>query len=318
MSTPFFTQCACALFEQVPPLGDIERALDGWAVAGQQQPATGEDGWLACGPGLVVELRGGGSVIVDVVDREWPDGPHAGADAPALAAAWRAGLFGPCATPGALGRAKAQAWAWGGAEAAAGRHRGFVRLRTVVELPQDGSPRLPVGHDPVHELTTLTEMAGALLRLRGATALFFPGGEAVRSREQVEAVLQRKAGLGPPPVELWLNLRAVGLGEEGGARWLLVDTVGMGQLRLPDQEALFAEGEEGPEAVAPMLRSACLHLLSGKGIPDGSTSDDASGRRWRASAATGVLAPRDRPVVRWLPEGSARPTEALLARLRSP
>src|SRR6266542_1417621 len=185
MENFFFTQCACVLFDHAPALEDVERALEGWPVAGQQAPAPGEDGWIASGAGFVVELRTGAAVIVDVVDRPWPDDPRAAAELPALAAAWKGGMFGPSSAPGALARAKVQSWAWEDGAATADRHGALVRMRTVVELASDGSRELPKEHDPVHELTTLTEMAGALLRLRGATAFFLPGGEALRSRDQV-------------------------------------------------------------------------------------------------------------------------------------
>jgi Domain of unknown function (DUF4261) len=307
-----FTQCACILFDDVPPLDELHGALERWPVVGEQQAASGEDGWVACGRGVVVELRSGAAVIADVVERPFPDDPRAVAQAPALDAAWGQGTFGPTAKPGALARAKEQAWTWAEGAGAADRHRAFVRLRTLVDL-NDGE--LPEDHDPLHELTTLTEMAGDVLRLRGATALFMPGGEALRSREQVDSMLRRKTGLGPPPIELWLNLRAAALGEEGELRWKLVDVVGMGQLRLPDAEAVFVDGQEQAEAVAPLLRNACLHLVSGKDIPDGSTADDARGRRWRASSAQSLLLP-GRPVVRWFPEASAQLTETTLARLR--
>jgi hypothetical protein len=157
-------------------------------------------------------------------------------------------------------------------------------------------------------------MAGTLLALPGATALFLPGGESLRSREQVEAVMRRKIGTGPPPIDLWTNLRALVLGQVGDRRWMIVDTVGMGQLRLPDEEAVFAEGQEQVEAVARLLRNASLHLLAGRPVPDGSTADDGSGRRWRVSRATGGLSP-ERPVLRWLPQQSASPDEVMLSRL---
>jgi Domain of unknown function (DUF4261) len=309
-----FTQCVCVFFDQAPPLTDVEQALDGWTVVGPQEAAPGEDGWVACGPGLVVELRQGGSVLVDLVPHPWPDAPPTGTGESALGAAWRAGMFGPTAAPGTLARARKQSWAWVDGAEAAERHRAFARLRTVVELPEDAPLELPKEHDPVHELTTLTEMASALLRMRTATALFLPGGEALRSRAQVDAAMRRKFGTAPPPVDLWMNLRALGLGQVGDARWMLVDVIGMGQLRLPDQEAIFVEGQEEPDAVAALLRNASLHLIDGKPIPDGSTADDGRGRKWRASAASGALHPA-RPVLRWLPEESAHPNEALLARL---
>ena len=315
-SMDFVTQCAGVLFERAPALDDLVLALDGWAVAGSQPPASGEDGWLACGPGFVVELRSGGSVLVDVVDRPWPDEGGAASSASAFAAAWRSGVFGPVAAPGALARARTSSQAWAGGAQAVERHRAFVRLRTVVDLPADANASLPRDHDPVHELTAVTEMAGAILALRGATALFLPAGEALRSRDQVDEVMRRKTGVGAPPVELWVSLRALALGQIGDTRWTVVDTVGMGQLRVPDQEALFAEGQEQVEAVGSLLRNAGLHLVGGKSIPDGSTADDGQGRRWKAGGATSVLAPA-RPILRWLPEQSAGPNEAMLARLRA-
>lgn len=312
MPSLLFTQCAAVLFDAPPSLEEVERALAAWPVAGAQKPAEGDDGWIASGPGFLVELRKGGAVIVDVVDRPWPDDPRAALEKPALAAAWRAGQLGIASAPGALARARQQCWAWADGPDAAARHRAFVRMRKVVPL-KDESGSLPKDHDPVHELATLTEMAAPLLRLPGASALFFPGGEALRSREQVEEVLQRKVGVGPPSLDLWVNLRALGLGEEGATKWALVDTIGMRQLRLPDHEAIFADGQEEPDAVAQMLTNACLHTAAGKGIAPGSTMDDARGRRWKASQATGLLSP-ERPVIRWNPEAGPAPSEAFLAR----
>jgi hypothetical protein len=313
MATPFFTQCACVLFEEPPALDQLEQALDGWKVTAEQEPAPGDDGWLACGRGFVLALRTGAGVVVDVVDRPWPDDPGASKDTP-IAAAWRAGMFGPTAAPGALGRAKQQAWAWEDAATVAAQHRAFVRIRTVIELPAEGPAELPKGHDPAHELTTVTEVARDVLRMKGAVGFFLPAGETLRSRAQVEEALQRKSGVAPPPIDLWFNMRAMGLGQEGDARWVLVDMVGLGQLRLPDLEALFAEGQEDADAVASLLRNACLHSLSAGPIGEGSTAEDGRGRRWKSSRATGILAPRNRTVVRWLPEQSAKPGEALFAK----
>jgi hypothetical protein len=312
-----FTQCAAVLFDRVPSLEQLALALGGWDVSAKQEPAPGDGGWITCGAGLVIELRSGSSILVDLAAHPWPDDPCSGPVAGAIAAAWRSGTFGPTASPGALARARQQTWAWPAAAAMAGRHAAFVRLRTIVRLP-DEAPQLPRNHDPLHELGSLTELAGAILRVEGATALFFPAGEALRSPAMVREVLGRKTGLGSPPLEIWTNLRAVGLGEDAGARWVLADVVGMRQLRLPDQEAIYADGQEQPDAVAALLTNACLHLASGKGIPDGSTSDDGRSRRWRASSVVGVLAPAKREVVRWLPEQSAKPGAALLARLRPP
>jgi hypothetical protein len=316
MESFFFTQCAAVLFDRAPPLEDVERALEPWGVSARSKQGLGEAGWAVCGPGFVVELRSGVPAIVDVVDRAWPDDAAAAEAVPALGAAFRAGVFGPGSTPGALARAMDQPWLWSEGAAVARRHGGFVRLRTGHAMEAREARTLAAGHDPVYELTSLTQVAQAVLRLPGALALFVPAGEALRSPDHVDAALARKVGVGPPAFDLWSNVRAVALLREGDVQWLLLDVVGMGQLRLPDQEAIFAEGREEPAAVEALLRNACMHLLLGHPIAPGSTSDDARGRRWRASAARGIVAP-PRPVVRWSPEESPVPSEATIAKLSS-
>jgi len=304
-----FTQSACVLFDRAPRPEALESALADWPVSGHREQGPGELDWAICGPGLVVDLRGEGFAVVDVVDRPWPDDFEAARTVPALGEAWSAGAFGPRSSPGALARALDQAAEDG---AAAARHGGFVRLRTAVVGEGLGKER-PGG--PAYDLLALTELARPFLRLEGALSFFVPAGEALRSRKQVEAALGRKAGTGPAPIELWSSIRAIALPPEGGLRWLLLDVIGMSQLGVRDQEAIFAHGQEEPEAVEAMLRNVCLHQLSAAVAP-GATSDDARGRRWRSSAATGIVAPA-RPVLRWLPEESACPPEAMLASFRA-
>ncbi|HZX97162.1 MAG TPA: DUF4261 domain-containing protein [Myxococcales bacterium] len=310
MESLSFTQCVCVLFARAPRPEDVARALADWPVSGHREQAPGDLGWAICGPGTVVDLRGEGFAVVDVVDRPWPDDLEAARTMPALGGAWRAGAFGPHSRPGALARALDQLEE-GSQAAAVADHGGFVRLRTAVVV-EDGPPQ-PRPGGPAYDLLSLTELAESFLPLPDALALFVPAGEALRSRGQVEQGMSRKVGTAPLPIELWSSVRAIALPPAGGLRWLLMDVVGMNQLGLPDQEAVFAAGQEQPEAVEPMLRNACLHLISGS-LPAGSTSDDARGRRWRASAASGIVSP-SRPVLRWLPEESARPPEAALASL---
>jgi hypothetical protein len=308
-----FSQCICVLFERVPALADVERAFERWTVAGKSNASEGDDGWAVSGPGLILALPDGSFALADLVGRAWPDDP-AVAGAPGLAAAFRAGMFGPGTTAGALKRAMDQSWAWPEGGASARRHGGFVRLRMGYGRPQGAPADSQGGQDPVYELALLTEISRSLVGMKGALGFFDPAGEALRSREQIEAAMGRKAGRGPPPIDMWSNIRAVALAQEEGERWLLVDMVGMGQLGLPDHEAIFADGKEQPDAVQGLLRNACMHVLSGRPIPLGSTSDDGAGRRWTASFATGLVAPR-REVVRWLPEQGPRPSEGLLQKL---
>jgi hypothetical protein len=309
-----FAQCAAVLFDSPPRLEEVERALEGWRVAGRPTEGPGDHGWALCGPGVVIELRSGALAVVDVVERPWPDDARAAETVPSLGSAWSVGAFGPRASPGALARALDQPWSWSGGAAAAAQHRGFVRLRTGgAAAGADDEDGIAAG-DPAYDLLTLTELARALLRLPGALAFFVPGGEALRSAQQVEAALERKAGAAAPPFDLWINVRAVALASDAEARWLALDTVGMNQLALADQEAVFAEGKEEPRAVEALLLNACRHLALARPLPAGAVADDGAGRRWKASAVKGLLAPT-RAVLRWLPEESTRPSAATLARL---
>jgi hypothetical protein len=306
-----FTQCLAVLFEAPPTLEQLDAAIAPRALTGRPNEGSGEDGWVVSGPGRAFALAGGAQAFADVVDRPWPDRVD---ETPALSPAYASGIFGPAAGPGALARALDQAWAWPEGAAAAGKHRAFVRLRTGCYLEGE-PPELPPEHDPLAELTGLTEVAHALLGLPGALALFAPAGEALRSAHAVAAALQR-APQSPPPIELWTNLRAVALHEEEGVRWVLLDVVGLNQLRLPDQEAVFAEGREQTRAVETLLRNAALHLASGRDLPEETTARDGANRRWHAARSTAIVAP-PRPVVRWLPEESARPSEAVLTMLEA-
>jgi hypothetical protein len=308
-----FSQCVCVLFERVPALSDVERSLERWTVLGKSKASEGDDGWAVSGPGLILALPDGSYAFADLVGRAWPD-DSAVASAPGLAAAFRAGMFGPGTTAGALKRATEQSWGWPEGAGAAGRHGGLLRLRMGYGRPGGAPAGYHGGQDPIYELSLLTEISRSLLGMKGALGFFVPAGEALRSREQIEAAMGRKAGHGPPPIDMWSNIRAVALRQEEGERWLLLDIVGMGQLGLPDQEAIFADGKEQPDAVQGLLRNTRMHVLSGRPISPGSTTDDGAGRRWTASFATGVVAPR-RDVVRWLPAQGPRPSEELLQKL---
>jgi hypothetical protein len=222
-----FSQCVCVLFERVPVLADVERALERWTVAGKTKASEGDDGWALSGPGLVVTLPDGSQALVDLVGRAWPD-DSAAAASPNLAAAFRAGMFGPGTTAGTLKRATEQSWAWAEGPATARRHGGFVRLRMGYGRPQGAPADYHGGQDPIYELALQTEISRSVVVMKGALGFFAPAGEALRSREQVEAAMSRKVGRSAPPVEMWSNIRALALVQEEGERWLLLDLVGMG------------------------------------------------------------------------------------------
>lgn len=95
--------------------------------------------------------------------------------------------------------------------------------------------------------------------------------------------------------------------------WLMMDTVGMQQLDLPDLEACLRRGSVQPNQVANFLRNAALYLLNnGEVIKDGETMDGPGGCRWQAKLFENGISPAPRRVLRWLPCDGTQPPAQLL------
>jgi hypothetical protein len=307
----FFTQCACVLLDKAHSLDAIERLLGAFRVVGRR-PAV--EGWIYGGEEIALEFRPdvNGYVMVDMVDAPWPDAmgdPEAQDD---LFEAWRLGHFGPFTYPDALARAVQQSWRWPDAPVVAASHQAFVRIRSTYTAGGDGSPpALPPRYNPLTELILVTDVARALLGLDGALAYFNPNGEALRSRALVERALQRFATGGPPPLDVWTNQRQFRFGPENG--WLLVDTVGLRQLDIADQEAVFVQDRYTFGQVGNLLLNAAQYMLArGPVIKAGDTIP--MGRvRWEAHVVETAQLDPPRPAIRWQPMDGSTPPPDLLA-----
>jgi hypothetical protein len=226
--------------------------------------------------------------------------------------AWWLGHFGPFAYPQGLARAAQQSWWWPEAPAAAARHRAFVRVRSSYTAGDEAAPPLPPNYSALTELIMVTDVARALLGLEGALAYWNPNGEALRSPQTVARVLQRFAEGGPPPLDLWTNQRQFRLA--GDADWLLVDTVGMRQLDIPDHEALFQEGRYSFQQVSNLLLNVAQYTLArGAPIAAGDVVPGPAQTRWQAQAADEPHVDPPRPLLRWLPQDGTAPPEELTA-----
>jgi len=260
-----------AVRERLEPLGDPTRREQGQDVV------------------LSLPLGDAGEVVVDTLRQPWPDEPVDDDDP-----------VGPV-HPGSLARAVQHSWAWKHAPLVVPRHQAVARVRCL-----GGDP---VGvRDPVRELVMVTRVAAALLDVSGALCWFAARGEALRSGEVVRGAM-RRIGPGPVPIDLWTNVRLLGVDPD----WRVVDTVGMEQLELPDLEACHAEGAYDHREVDAFLRNLQLYLVDrGEVIGDGDSMPGPGGARWSARAFPHSLAVPPRRVLRLFPHDQTQPPAALL------
>jgi hypothetical protein len=308
MPKGFYTQGLAVLLEQAVDREEIARLLSAFEIV---QRLEGSGIWALSGPALVLAFRPevDGRVTVDVVDRPWPDGMGDSKEAPELLAAWSMGHFGPFTHPGGLGRALRQPWTWREARGVVGAHGAFLRIRMTYVAGMD-RPVKPEDCDPVAELQFLTSVALALLEHPRALAYFDPNGEVLLPKSMVQASLAHAAEHRLPPFDLWSGVRLYKL-EEG---WILMDSVGNGQLDVADHEVVFPHGRFEPQAVDRFLRDMSLYLLeNGPVIEDRDTADGPGGVRWQARLCPESLTSPPREVLRWFPEDQAEIPDFLFA-----
>jgi len=220
------------------------------------------------------------------------------------------GHFGPFTYPNNLSRAMQQSWHWPDAKRVVPGHKGFIRLRSSYIF--GGGPEikcLPQDYAPYPELQFLTKVVRALMIHPSAIAYFNPGGEILMGRVELENSLAYAQNKSLAPLDIWTNVRLFNFNQD----WLAMDTVGMGQLDLTDQEAFFLKSSYNPTQVANFLRNVCLYLLNnGEVIKDGHTMDGPGSCRWQARLfENGYCAP-PRRVIRWLPLDSSLPPKPIV------
>jgi hypothetical protein len=315
----FYTQAVAVLFERVPDLDVLASAL-GVPILGRTE---GSANWELGGPTLIVGFRPevNGLIAVDAVDRPWPDDMGSPSNAPMLFGAWSMGHFGPFTYPGNLERACQQAWNWQGDPAPViARHRAFVRVRLSYALGlQDDATLMPPDCDPEAELGALLTTAQAVTRCQSAIAYFNPNGEVLMSPGELAETLGFAVSHQRAPIETWTNVRLLKL-DGTTAGWLLMDTVGLAQLNLPDVEAVFHETASNPTEVARFLRTLSLYLAGqGDVFEDGHTTDGPGGARWRAMRSDEAVADPPRRTVRFFPaSGPEPPTQLAVKMTREP
>ena len=351
-----FTQSAAVLLERPMSLDAVAALLEGDGPPMERAAGDplGEDGPSlvrhpadAYGPRLLAPFPPDGPfgptpgadrgvAAIDVVSVPWPDDmgdPEDAADgAMALFNAWEHGQFGPGAFPDNLASAVDQAWHWPEAKREVAKHRAFVRVLITYDIGAAADdPPLPDDYSPIHELTLATMLADLLLDLPGAVCYFNPSGCTVWPRETFRETVAFHQEHRVPPLPLWANVRLMradafleqaGVNESG---WSVMDTVGNGQLGLPDVELILRPDRWDLTDADSLVRNLSLELYSGWPAKTGDTVPGPAPAEakpggggpveevpWRVTVCEAGVSGPPRPTVRLVAQDGTEPPAALL------
>ncbi|MEM9588464.1 MAG: DUF4261 domain-containing protein [Planctomycetota bacterium] len=234
--------------------------------------------------------------------------------------AWSVGQFGPLAHPGGLQRAIDQSWGWEDGGDVVQQHQAHVRLLIGyvnpsapedADDPEDWMPMIPTDYDAMGEMQFLTRAITAVLESPKALCYFNPGGEILRDEGGLRSGLNHAWNYELPPLDMWVNVRLFHVDQD----WSVMDTVGNGQLDLPDLEAVFRSDKFRHEDVERFLRTASIYLLeSDQDVEDGDNADGPGDLSWNALECEDSLSDPPRETIRWFPEDGSEFPEAFLDR----
>jgi hypothetical protein len=306
MPQGFFTQSACVLLRSLPTLEAVKSSLANFEILRDLPVAPS---WALSGPALLVNYRQqvNGLVVVDLVDRPWPDAMGEGDTESEAFRGWATGQFGAFTFPGGLQRATQQCWGWEQAPAVAAEHQAFLRVRCSYVLGAgENAPLVAPDADPLDEIEHVTSICQALLTLPEALCYFNPNGEVLRSADLIERGLSFADQHEIPALDLWCNVRLFRINDE----WQMMDTVGNHQLQVPELEAIFSDPHD-PDQVANFLRNLTLYAYEERVMfRNGDTTDGPSNVRWQASRYKRGISDPPRDVVCFTPvDGRGLPTE---------
>jgi hypothetical protein len=316
MAKGLFTQGMCVLLRHPVAIAELEERLKGFELVGRHESMDDDDAPQT----LVYDYRPevSGHLLITPATSLWPDDMGDPDESPERFVAWSLGQFGPLAFPGCLQRAGEQSWGWEEGTEEIKNHTAHIRLLISyvlgVEEPgeeDDDVPLVPEDYDPVEELSFLTRAVAAVLEMPEAICYFNPGGEVLRDDGSLRRGLNYAWSHDLPPLDMWTNVRLFRATET----WSLMDTVGNGQLDLPDLEAIYNTESFEPSEIEGFLRSASLYMMqSDEEVEDGDTADGPGEVNWLAMECVDALSDPPRPTIRWIPQDGSEPPEELLER----
>lgn len=322
MAKGLFTQGMCILLREPVSIQDLEERLKAFEIVGRHESIEDDDAPET----LVLQYREdvGGHLLITPSRSPWPDDMGDPDESPERFVAWSLGQFGPLAFPGCLQRASEQSWGWEEGSQAVSEHTAHIRLlisyvlgTEEVEGEEDDEdiPLVPEDYDAMHEMQFITRAVTELLELPQAICYFNPGGEILRGQNSLRQGLNYAWNHELPALDMWTNVRIFKADET----WSLMDTVGNGQLDLPDLEAIFRTDQFDPADVERFLRNASLYMLtSDEEVEEGDTADGPGDINWMAMECDEALSDPPRATMRWIPQNDSEPPPELLARGEAP
>jgi hypothetical protein len=302
----FFTQTVVVLFGQSFKLDELEPLLSGYQVV---RRIEGYEQWEFSGPSIVVAFRAevNGLCSVDIVNRSWPDEMGNSESEETLFGAWSMGHFGPLTFPQGLERAIQHCFHWPDGRTIAPQHKAFVRIRMSYAFgAASDTPVIPKDCNAVAELQFVMGIARALMKHPAALCVFNPGGEVLCDVALIDQVERHYSAKHLPAVNIFANVRMFTLDEQ----WMLMDTVGMGQLDVRDLEVVFRRSDFDTNDIANFVRNTSLYVAErGEVIADGHTIDGPGGALFQARRFDHAFTAPPRRALRFRAENSNPPEE---------
>ena len=316
MAKGLFTQGMCVLLREPLTIDELETCLQGLEILGRHDSVDDDDAPETLVLGYRREVNG--HLLVTPSMGLWPDDMGDPDESPERFVAWSLGQFGPLAFPGCLERASEQSWGWEEGANEVKEHTAHVRFLISyvlgtedADLDDEDVPLVPDDYNPLDEMNFLTKAITPILELSQAICYFNPGGEVLRDENGLRQGLNYAWNHDLPPLDMWTNVRLFRASET----WSLMDTVGNGQLDVPDLEAVYDSDRYDPSDVERFLRNASLYMLNSKDdVEDGDTADGPGEVCWSAMLCEDALSDPPRPTVRWIPDDGSDPPEELLVR----
>jgi hypothetical protein len=162
---------------------------------------------------------------------------------------------------------------------------------------------LPAGYVALDEIMFLTRMALACSTLPGVLCFFNPSGEVVLAPKAAIDVWTGCARETKTPVQLWSHVRMYKLDPS----YLLMDTVGNGQLDRPDVEAIFSPARYKSNAVAYYPQNVLIYLVGPVELKSGQSIDgpNETGLTWTIERLEGSRVSPPRAVIRLMPKSDS-------------